>query len=350
MKKAVYILLPLLLVGILGLPNITQAQQGDPYAPKLGQAGMPFLTIDVGGRIAAMGGTQVGVTGDPAAMFSNPAGLAMVNGAQAMTSVTNWIADIKHYGGGVAYNVGNLGTIGVNAVWMDYGEIRKTIPYQGFDSDQRAKGFIDDGTFSVSEYAVGVSYARQVASQFYVGGNLKYAKQDLGNVTILDPLTQDQSMSENSVSNVTFDFGTLYYPGFKDLRFGVSVRNFSSQSDYFDQRFELPLTFDFGVAMNLFNLDPDGVGASKNELILAIDAIHPRDYSERVHTGLEFNFQEMFFLRGGYKFNYDEQGLTGGIGVDLGSGGFGVKADYAYTAFGIFTDVHRVSLSMSLFE
>jgi hypothetical protein len=348
MKKAVYVLLiPVLLIGLLGLPETSKAQEDD-YAVKYAQAGMPFLTIDVGGRTAAMGGTQMAMIGDASAMFTNPAGLAMIEGVEAMTSVTNWIADIKHYGGGVALEAGNLGTFGAHMVFMDYGEFRRTSPYQGLDPEQRAIGYIDEGTFTVTEYAVGLSYARQVATQFYVGGNLKYAKQDLGNVLIVDPLRQTETMSDNSVNNIVLDFGTLYYPGFRDLRFGVSIRNFSNQSDYFDQRFELPLTFDFGAAMNLFELDPDGLGQSDSKLTLAVDAIHPRDYSERVHTGLEYNFQDSFFLRGGYKFNYDEEGVTGGVGVDLGLDGFGVKADYAYSAFGIFSDVHRVTLNLSL--
>lgn len=347
MKKAVYILLPILALGLLTVPR-TSSAQSDDYAVKYAQAGMPFLTIDVGGRTAAMGGTQMAMIGDATAMFTNPAGLAMVEGVEAMTSVTNWIADIKHYGGGAAYSAGNLGTFGVNLVYMDYGEIRRTSPYQGFDPEQRRIGYIDEGTFTVTEYAVGLSYARQVATQFYVGANLKYAKQDLGTVDIIDPLRQTQTESENAVSNIVLDFGTLYYPGFRDLRFGVSIRNFSNQSDYFDQRFELPLTFDFGVAMNLFELDPDGLAQSDSKLTLALDAIHPRDYSERVHAGLEYSFQDVFFLRGGYKFNYDEESVTGGIGVDLGLEGVGVKADYGYSAFGIFSDVHRISLSLSL--
>lgn len=341
MKKFSSILLIAALVVLLGSRHPAHAQ-----VVKYAQAGMAFLKIDVGTRSAAMGGTEAAVTGSVEAMFSNPAGLAMLEGGQVMSSVNNWIANIKHYGIGAAYNIDNIGTFGISLVSMDYGTFTRTVPYSGFDPQKRIKGYINQGTFTVTEYAVGISYARQIATRFYVGGNLKYAHQDLGQVEIFDPLAGTTTTAEARVSNIVLDFGTMYYTGFKDLRFGVTIHNFSNQSDYFDQRFELPLTFDFGVAMDLLMLVG---GESPNSLTLAVDAVHPRDYSERIHVGMEYAFQDMLFLRGGYKFNYSEQSLTAGAGVNVGVDNFRLKAGYAYTAFGrFFGAVHRVSLGIGI--
>lgn len=338
MKRLNFVLTMLIMLGFLSVPSLSEAQP-----VKYGQAGMKFLTIDVGARVAAMGGTAIGVTGDAAAMFVNPAGLSMVQGLDAMTGTTNWIADINHLGVGVAYGLGNIGTFGFSLVTMDYGDLRRTIPYSGFDPEQRAKGFQDLGSFNVQEYAVGLSYARQIMSQFYIGGSVKYAYQNLGSVTIIDQFTGQETEVENDLNNLVFDFGTLYYPGFKDLRFGVSIRNFSNQVDYYDQRFELPLTFDFGMAMDLMQL---WNGDSNNKLTLALDALHPRDYSERIHSGLEYNLSDILFLRGGYKFNYDEEGLTAGLGIQYGLSGVRIRGDYAYSEFGMFDAVHRFTIGI----
>lgn len=314
---------------------------------KYGQAGMAFLKIDVGVRSAAMAGTYGSVSGDASAMFTNPAGLALVEGFGAMTSINNWIADTKLYGIGLAYNHPVLGTFGVGLVSMDYGDFYATEPYDGTDPVLRNEGFIETGTFSVLEYAIGVSYARQISTRFYVGGQVRYATQDLGSVVIYDEFAGENVSSESRVSNVILDFGTLYYTGFRDLRFGVAFRNFSNQSDYFNQRFELPLTFDFGVAMDVLSLLPSAPADSR--LTLALDAIHPRDSEEHVHAALEYGFMDTVFLRGGYKFNYDEQGLTAGLGVQTGLDAIGFRADYAYAAFGpFFGAVHRVALGLSL--
>lgn len=326
----------------LGTTGMATAQ-----ATKFAQAGMGFLKIDVDSRVAAMGGTQIGGLGSANMVFSNPAGLATVQGLEVSASLIDWIADIQMYGISAAYELGNIGVFGISLVSMDYGDLRRTRPWQGGDDPSlRDQGFIDQGTFSPTEIAVGVSYARQITSQFYIGGNLRIAEQDLGSVEVINAFTGGTENVGNSLSTVIFDFGTVYYPGFRDLRFGVSFRNFSNQNDYFDQRFELPLTLDFGMAMDLLRLNGDS--NENSELTLAVDWVHPRDFEERLHVGLEYGFSELLYLRSGYKFNYDEEGFTAGLGLRfLADAGFGVKADYAYSAFGeFFGSVNRFTVSI----
>jgi len=342
MNRIKYITLLCVLLAFFGWSTSVLADPPIKYA----QAGMPFLNIDVGSRVG-MAGTTMGIIGDAEAMFANPAALASLEKLEFFASNTNWIADIKHYAVGAAYNAGQYGIFGVNAVFMDYGDFKRTIPYFGNDPTLRNKGYINQGTFQVSEYAIGISYARRITSQFFVGGNLKYASQNLGDVDVFDEVRgvviEDQ---KQEVSNLVLDLGTLYYPGWKDLRFGVAFRNFADQSDYYDQRFELPLTFDFGIAMDIMTLFTDG--ASDHKLTAAFDWLHPRDYAERQHFGLEYSFMETFYLRAGYKFNYDEQGLTAGLGFKKDMSGVGMKVDFVYQDFGIFDQVTRLSVGLFL--
>jgi hypothetical protein len=328
-------------LALLGVSSLAIAQT------KYAQAGMPFLKIDVGAR-SAMGGTYLGIVGDVESMYSNPAGLAFMPGFQVASTATNWIADIKHYAVGAAYRWGNIGTFGVNSVWMDNGEMKRTIPYTGTDPDLRNAGFVDMGSFTIQEYAIGFSYARQITDRFSIGGQLKYAKQDLGSVLIEDPVSGNVFDKDNNVSNILLDFGTVYYPGWHDLRFGVSIRQFGNQSDYFDQRFELPITFNFGLAVDALqifsNLDPEQ--EQDMRLTVAADWVHPRDYDPRQHLGLEFALKDLLFVRGGYKFNYDEEGLTAGIGVKKAFESFGARFDYTYTDFGIFDNVNRFTMGI----
>jgi len=338
MKRIVALLVTLLL-PLLGMQGLSHAQP-----VKYAQAGMGFLKIDVGGR-AAMAGTQIGAKGDAMSVFYNPALLAQAEGLQVMTSMTNWIADIKHYGTAASWNLGNLGTFGLSFIWMDYGELKRTIPYTGDDPTLRNQGYVDQGTFQVGEYCVGIGYARWISQQFAVGGHLKYAHQDLGDVLIFDEVRGENRMQKNALGNLAFDFGTLFYPGLGDFRFGFSLRNFSGQNDYYDQRFELPLTATFGVAMDVLSLFSGSEGRN-SRITVAMDWSHPRDYKERLHAGLEYSLADMIFLRGGYKFNYDEEGLTLGAGFRKDLAGFGVQVDYVYTDFGIFDSVQRFSIGL----
>ncbi len=321
---------------------------------KYAQSGLGFLQIAPSADVAALGGTYIATTGKSTSVFSNPAALSMVEGADVSAGYVAWIADIALYSIAAAYEIDKIGVIGVNLVSMDYGTLRGTRPWQvGDDPGLRDQGYIDLGDFTVNDFAFGISYARSITSQFHVGGNIRYARQDLSpniDVAIIDAITGDiVESSDNVVNNIVFDFGTLYYPGFHDLRFGAALRNFSNQSDYFDQRFELPLTLDFGLAMDVFQLFESVPGPSNSQLTLAVDWVHPRDYSERLHVGLEYGFMDMFFLRGGYKFNYDEESISAGIGVNLQTGGYGLRADYSYSAFGdFFGSANRLALAILL--
>ncbi|HKJ68693.1 MAG TPA: PorV/PorQ family protein [bacterium] len=339
------------LIVILAFVPLFFSQSIHAQAIKYAQAGMPFLKLDVSPRNAAMGGAQIGVVGNPLDMFANPAGLATIEGFEVASSVTNWIVDTRLYGTGAAYNAGNLGVFGVGLIWMDYGTIERTVPVTGAGADPelRNKGYISDGTFSVQEYALGLSYARNISSQFAIGGQVKYALQNLGDVVIYDEFADETIDRTNEVSNIVLDFGTIYYTGFKDLRFGMSFRNFSDQSDYFDQRFELPLNFTFGLAMDVLTLfSGEGGLAGSNNLTVAFDWVHPRDYAERQHLGLEYVFNDMLFLRGGYRFNYDEQGLTAGLGVNFEVSNIGLNVNYSYDDFGkYFNAVNRIAFGVA---
>lgn len=351
MKKLSYIGCVSALVLALGLGStaLAQPQQNAGYPTKFAQAGMTFLKIDVGSRIASMGGTNASVEGSANDMFANPAGMAFVEGFDATTTVTNWIADIKHYGGGAAYTLGNIGTFGVSFVAMDYGDFTRTVPYEGADPVKRNQGYLDLGTFQVNEIAIGLAYARQITSQFYIGGHVRHVSQDLGEVTIYDELQGQNIDSDWQVSNIAFDFGTMYYTGWKDLRFGMSLRNFSNQNDYYNQRFELPLTFDFGVAMDVLPLFTQ---ASNQKLLVVADWQHPRDFAERFNVGAEYGMMDAFFVRGGYKFDLSETAVSEedfslGLGAKFDIGGNGIRADYAYTAFGdFFGQVHRITIGV----
>jgi len=339
-KSAIYLVA--VLVFLFGIIPSSHAA-----LKKLGQTGLPFLKIEADGRTAAMGGANAGLCDDAASMFGNLAGLAFVEGWNLTLNQTNWLLDTKHYATGIAYGLGKWGTFGASIVYMDYGSFIETWPYEGTDPSMTNLGFEIGQEFDVAEYAIGISYARNISSQFAIGGQVKYAKQDLFESLMWHEAQGKELTVQNEVSVMAFDFGTIYYTGFKDLRIAMSIRNFSRQARYVRQRFELPLNFTIGVAMNIMTLF--GSEDPNNRLTLAIDALHPRDYTERIHLGAEYMFMDLLALRGGYKFNYDEEGIAGGLGIKKWFGNFGVKFDYSYSAFGEFFDaVHRMSWGIML--
>jgi len=171
-----------------------------------------------------------------------------------------------------------------------------------------------------------------------LGGQVKYAYQHLGSNSYDDGISQ-----KNEVKGLAFDFGTIFYPGLQSLRLGMSIRNFSSQFKYEEESFQLPLTFMIGAAVDVL----DFMGEHDNALLIAIDAIHPRDYTERIHIGAEYLFMNMFAFRAGYKVNYDEESFSAGIGFVQNLGGFGLSLGYSYSDLSVFDAVNRISFGFS---
>ena len=75
------------------------------------------------------------------------------------------------------------------------------------------------------------------------------------------------------------------------------IRNFSTQFKYELYGFQAQLTFRVGFAMTIFDLFGESLRAQS--LLLAIDAVHPRDYTKRIDIGAEYLFHGRFTLCGG---------------------------------------------------
>jgi hypothetical protein len=307
---------------------------------KLGQTGLKFLDIGIGARASAMGEAFITMENDANAIFYNPAGIGkMSNKFDFTTSITDWIADITLSAAGFVFNAGKWGSFGLSIISPDYGTIA------GTRVAPTEEGYEETGQLDVGAFETGLAYARQLTDKFTVGAKVKYAYEHLGSNLL--PVMEDGEMvgselEENKVSGLAYDFGTIFYPGFptESFRFGMTISNFSPQFKYSEETFELPLTFKIGLAidiLDIFGEHPD------RSFLVEMDVVHPRDYGQRLHFGGEYWYKDILAVRSGYKFNYDEEGLTLGLGLNMG----GVKLSYAYSDFGVFNMVNRVSLGMA---
>jgi len=340
MKKYTHILLVTFLVVLLIQPYGYAAKK------KLAQTGFQFLSIPSDARAAAMGEAFTCVAGQSSSLFFNPANMALMNNFVDLSfSQNNWIADINHYAGSVAFSPihGHYGVFGISVLSVDYGEFLGTVVDPTSD-----RGYRDTGNFSPTAFAIGLGYARSLTDRFSVGGQIKYVSQQLGTSTIpVGDVTEGVTTDvENKVNVVAFDFGTIYKTGFKSLVFGMTVNNFSQEVKYQTEGFQLPLTFKIGISMNVFDFFMEE--NDMHTLLVSVDALHPRAYSERLNIGSEYWFKKLFALRFGYTYNYDERAISAGFGVQTSFGKRRIAIDYAYTPFGIFDNVQRFSFRLSL--
>jgi hypothetical protein len=192
---------------------------------------------------------------------------------------------------------------------------------------------------------IGLGYARALSDKFAVGGVIKWVHQNLGDGAIeLGATTADDLIKTNIAEIFAFDFGMIYKTGFKSLQFGVVIKNFSKEARFIDEGFQLPLTFKIGASMNVMDLTD--FDKETHQVLLSIEAEHPRDYTERVRVGCEYTFMKMLALRAGFVSHADEQKFSYGVGLQKDLGPLGVGVDYAYTPFGVFDKVHTFAMRL----
>ncbi len=301
---------------------------------KVAQTGCGFLDVGAGARACGMGEAFTVLGQDATALFYNPSGIAEIEGNFDLSAGgTQWIADINYLYLAAVYNADIWGSFGFSLIAPDYGDFYGTIVTEG------GAGYENTGLLDVSAFCAGVAYAREFTDKFTVGIQVKYVSQLLGENEKGDSVG-GYYMEDNKTSTMAYDFGLLFYPGFKSFAFGMSVRNFSPRVTYEQIGFELPLTFTLGVSMDVMDLFGEYPDYSLN---IGADMLHPRDWGEQYNVGAEFSFNNMFFLRAGYRFNAYAEGLNAGIGIGLA----GVRIDYSYSKTDLYDMVNRASAGFS---
>jgi hypothetical protein len=312
---------------------------------KWAQTGFTFLEITSDARSAAIGDAVNSYSGYSGALFHNPATMAnmpvMLNSS---FSVNTWIADIKHlaFSAMVSPSSGDYGVLGISVQSVDYGKVLGTEVWNN------EEGFINTEIFNPSALAVGIGYAKMISDQFSVGGQVKFAYQELGKSVVAVGNTYETK--RNTADVIAYDFGTIFKTGVKSITFGMSVRNFSKGIQYEEEQFQLPLLFTLGISANVFDFAE--LSSENQSLMLSVDATHPRSHPEQVKVGMEYRFMNTLAIRGGYISGNSEDAFTYGLGLStsgLGVSSMGnVEIDYCYTPFGIFNNVQRFTVQYSL--
>lgn len=331
MKK--FILL-LIVSALLGFTNTSLHAQIFRDISKVGTTAGQFLKIGPGARALAMGGTYVGISDDIYAIYYNPAGVAINKGnGQVTFNHTNWLADINYDYAAASINIESFGSMFLSVTSLRVPEEKvRTFEYPDGNGQY----------WDASSVSFGFGYARSLTDRFSIGFHAKYIQESVWN---------------SSASGFALDVGTYYITPFNDLIIGASISNFGSKmkldgrdiqlnydpdgdpftgpnnipANYEMNKYDLPLTFRIGFSMDVFKSRYIRVKA-------AFDATHPNDNVEYLNAGLEFAYDELFFLRGGYKsifLSNSEQSFTLGAGLNYElSNGLNIRVNYAYGDYG----------------
>jgi hypothetical protein len=145
-----------------------------------------------------------------------------------------------------------------------------------------------------------------------------------------------------SADNVVIDGGVLYYTGLGSLRIGATIQNFGTDTKFINDPFKMPSVFKLGAAAEIL-----GDAKSDYSVTTIIEAIHPNDGDEKINTGIELSWKKIFSLRGGYKFFYDEETYSFGLGI-RGESLMPVNFDFSISNYGRLGNVLRLTLQVGI--
>jgi len=276
-----------------------------------GEAGFKMLTIDTGASNSALAGAGAYLPGDAFAFMINPSATLFHRGRTVSAAQNFWIFETSLTSLGYAYSNGKQ-AFGLGFRQLDYGKFT----------------FRDDtgeniGEFHPLDLVLTTNFGYRVTPDHYLGMNLSILYEKIHNASTL---------------GTAFDLGYTYLPPLKNLKIGAALKNFGFTTKMNNEKINLPLTGEMYLSHDY------SLGITDLNSRIKVFKIND-DKQVKAGIGLNARFYEKFTLRVGYRFNYDAQDFSAGIGINFKR----FQLDYAYLPFDYeINDVHMIGLSYRL--
>lgn len=289
---------------------------------KTATAGFVFLEMPVNARTTGLG--EAGITLSDLnsdGIFVNPAICGFTNKMHSVSfSYSPYFAEIKQYAASYSFN-SSFGVLSFGALMFDYGSMPKTQKVAG----QRVYDIL--GTFNSKSLAFALSYSRMLTDKFSFGISVKYV---------------NEKIDIYSADNVVLDGGVLYYTGLGSLRIGAVIQNFGTDAKFINDPFKMPAVLKLGAAAEIL-----GDFNSDYRITTILEALHPNDGDEKLNSGIEISWKNNFSIRGGYKFFYDEETYSFGIGLN-GEPYVPISFDFSISNYGRLGNIFRLTLQAGI--
>lgn len=339
-------------LGLAALLVLAASTAGANSDERKGTSGASELLIPVGPRGSALGPSVASDVSGAEATFWNPAGLASVQGTEALFSHTEYFANMKVNYAAVAVKAGGLGVLGFNAKVLSVGDVVVTT-----EQAPDGTGEILQPTLSV----LGASWGRAFTDRVSFGATVDFDLEHVG------------SMSANGVAA---DFGVQYDTGWRGLKLAMTMKNFGSSMHFSGDNldvsvlppgaepgaanrilqfttasFEMPSYFTLTGSWNLYHQPTTGLklmGAFQNNNFVG----------DNFSGGAEWTYRDVLALRGSWfgtltstsdpvngdqsvKFESGDdlyQGVAVGAGVKVKTGGSKLGVDMSWRPVRQFFD------------
>jgi hypothetical protein len=284
-------------------------------------AGFAFLQVPVGARAVALGGAFSSVSGDPLALYWNPASALSMPSPMITTSYTGYLLDMQAgFAGWVSPREHDA--VGVSLNYFYGGAFNRTTMSDPLGTGEQ---------FSSNSIALSGTYARRITEDMSAGVSGKFVYS---------------SIDDYSGNAFLADLGLSWSPeSIEFLEAALVVRNAGIQTKAFYREND-PMPTEVAAGANATLMD--------DKLMVTSDLTYPLNGDFWAGLGVEYAPLEMLTLRaGGNTRDMDAADQAGGGFIDGMAFGIGTHwqrfgLDYSYKPFADLGSVHRVSLAFRL--
>ncbi|MGA8264446.1 MAG: PorV/PorQ family protein [Ignavibacteriaceae bacterium] len=303
-----------------------------------------FLAIGVGGRALGMGGAYVAAANDVTAGYYNPAGLININYPEISLMHEERFGSLVNYDyAAVAIPYGTDMSLGLSVIRLAVDGIPDTRNALVDANGDGTLNILNDRLdyskiteFSNQDWAIYLSFAKKMSDEFSYGASVKIIRETL---------------AEYGATGIGFDVGAQYRP-MDNLMLGANIQDVTTtlvawstgRNELISPTVKVGGAYKFEFLGGTFMPAVDIDVRFEDRQYAANFYIGPISFDR--HVGIEYNFKNIFMIRGGYN---DVNQFTIGAGVKLPK----LNIDYSFARFNgsadeNLPDTHRISLILTL--
>ena len=244
-----------------------------------------FLRLPMSAHVSSLGGDNISIPDDDASLlFHNPALISNVTDKSLALSYMNYMEGVNVGGATFVKAWGERATWGVQAMYIDYGEMKQTT------ADN-----VQIGEVSAKEVMVGATLSYLLTDRIAGGVSTKLISSHIAGYSALA---------------VGVDLGLNYYDDETLLSVAAVARNLGGQVKAFEDEFEkLPFDLQLGVSRQLV-----GAPLRFSATMTRLNSWDDRFINHLV-VGADLLLSQQIFLAAGYNFRRaDEMKISDGEG------------------------------------
>ena len=244
-----------------------------------------FLRLPMSAHVSSLGGDNISIPDDDASLlFHNPALISNVTDKSLALSYMNYMEGVNVGGATFVKAWGERATWGVQAMYLDYGEMKQTT------ADN-----VQIGEVSAKEVMVGATLSYLLTDRIAGGVSTKLISSHIAGYSALA---------------VGVDLGLNYYDDETLLSVAAVARNLGGQVKAFEDEFEkLPFDLQLGVSKQLV-----GAPLRFSATMTRLNSWDDRFINHLV-VGADLLLSQQIFLAAGYNFRRaDEMKISDGEG------------------------------------